>query len=167
MLRTSYKISDSLARALGAVYKRAWRQWVYAGLAVVGSIIGQRWGIAGLAGGVLVALFVNYLLMAQLSLRLLGMSWGQFASAHGPGVRAAAVLVPAVWLAAQGTRSIDGLPSIVTLGVAGATGMAIVVALYMASPARLLGDDSQWLLERVQGMVARRLRRFRGTPHPA
>src|SRR3989442_682732 len=32
LFRTSYKISDSLTRALGAVYRRAWRQWSYAAL---------------------------------------------------------------------------------------------------------------------------------------
>ncbi|MGI9422302.1 MAG: lipopolysaccharide biosynthesis protein, partial [Hyphomicrobiaceae bacterium] len=34
VFRSSYKISDSVARATGAVYRRAWRQWIFA-LAIV------------------------------------------------------------------------------------------------------------------------------------
>src|SRR3989441_68923 len=40
---TSYKLSDSLNRAVGAVYGRAWREWAYATAVVGGSIVGQRW----------------------------------------------------------------------------------------------------------------------------
>ena len=167
MLRTSYKISDSLARALGAVYKRAWRQWVYAALAIGGSIIGQQWGIAGLAAGVLVALLANYVLMAQLSLRLIGMSWGEFLGAHAAGVRAAAILAPLVWLVAQGGRAVPDLPSGIILVVAIAMAAAACGVLYLVSPIWLLGDDSQWLLERVRRLVFDRLRRFRRAPHPA
>ena len=43
IFRTSYKISDSLARAMGTVYKRAWRQAVYAAAVVIG------WGLLTLA----------------------------------------------------------------------------------------------------------------------
>src|SRR5207249_289368 len=34
LCRASYKVSDSLTRAVGAVYQRAWRQWIYAALAL-------------------------------------------------------------------------------------------------------------------------------------
>ena len=52
--RTGYKISDSLARSVGTVYKRAWRQAIYAALVVTGALVGRRWGITGVAWGVLV-----------------------------------------------------------------------------------------------------------------
>jgi len=167
MLRTSYKISDSLARALGAVYKRAWRQWVYAALAVGGGIIGQQWGIVGVAAGVLVALLTNYILMAQLSLRLIDMPWGEFLAAHGAGIRTSAFLAPLVWLVAHTGRAVLDLPSALTLILSlGAAGMGCVL-LYVVSPALLLGEDSQWLLDRLGRVVSNRLRRFRRAPHPA
>jgi hypothetical protein len=50
IFRTSYKMSDSLARATGAVYRRAWRQWLYAGAVFLGAWLGQFWGTAGVAG---------------------------------------------------------------------------------------------------------------------
>ena len=53
LFRTSYKMSDSIARSTGAVYRRAWRQVIYAALVVVGAWVGQHWGIAGVAWGAL------------------------------------------------------------------------------------------------------------------
>ena len=49
LCRASYKVSDSLTRAVGAVYRRAWRQWIYAALVIGGAVAGQHWGIAGIA----------------------------------------------------------------------------------------------------------------------
>ncbi|HEV8176828.1 MAG TPA: lipopolysaccharide biosynthesis protein, partial [Gemmatimonadales bacterium] len=47
LFRTSYKMSDSICRATGAVYRRAWRQVVYAVLVLGGSWIGSHWGVTG------------------------------------------------------------------------------------------------------------------------
>ena len=52
IFRTSYKISDSLARAMGTVYRRAWRQAVYAGAVIVGALIGTAFGLVWVAVGV-------------------------------------------------------------------------------------------------------------------
>lgn len=50
--RTSYKISTSLTRATGAVYRAAWRQWLYAGYVVVLTVTGGLlWGLVGVAAG--------------------------------------------------------------------------------------------------------------------
>ena len=46
--RTTYKISTSLTRATGAVYRAAWRQWLYAAEVVVFCVIGAR--VAGVDG---------------------------------------------------------------------------------------------------------------------
>src|SRR5699024_8902203 len=67
LFRTSYKISDSIARATGAVYKRAWRQVIYAIVVATGAWIGQHWGIEGVVIGVLIAIGINYFLMTNLS----------------------------------------------------------------------------------------------------
>src|SRR4051812_23748600 len=78
IFRTSYKISDSLARAMGTVYKRAWRQAVYAVAVVTGALVGTAFGLVWVAVGVTGAIILNYVLMADLSLRTAPISWGQF-----------------------------------------------------------------------------------------
>lgn len=86
LFRMSYKMSDSLARATGAVYKRAWRQIIYAAMVLTGTYIGQFWGLSGVAFGVVIALIVNFLLMAQLSLQLTRISASEMVKAHKPGL---------------------------------------------------------------------------------
>src|SRR2546426_9124427 len=49
LFRTSSKMGDSLTRATGAVYRRAWRQMLYAALVVGGAVVGKHWGIEGVA----------------------------------------------------------------------------------------------------------------------
>jgi O-antigen/teichoic acid export membrane protein len=86
LFRVSYKISDTLARATGSVYKRAWRQLVYAAVVVGGSYIGQFWGLYGVACGVAVALLVNFLLMTHLSMQLTDSNWSDILKAHWHGI---------------------------------------------------------------------------------
>ncbi len=67
MFRTCYRMSDSLSRATGKVYRRAWRQGLYARLVFLGALVGQTWGVR-CRGRRARRLFLNYVLMAQLSL---------------------------------------------------------------------------------------------------
>lgn len=89
LFRSSYKISDSLAKAKGAVYHRAVRKWLYAILIVLGSYIGQFQGLVGVAIGVSVAILVNYLMMAQLVHQLIGIRLKTILNLHvGGGILA-------------------------------------------------------------------------------
>jgi PST family polysaccharide transporter len=75
VFRTAYKISDTLARATGAVYRRAWRQWVFAISVFTGAGIGQMWGLSSVAVGVDLAIVLNFLLMFQLCSNLIRVTW--------------------------------------------------------------------------------------------
>lgn len=68
--RTSYKLSGSLTRATGAVYRGAWRQWLYAAEVFVGCVIGSRWGVTGVAVGASVAIVLHFLVMLHFSGRV-------------------------------------------------------------------------------------------------
>lgn len=73
--RTGYKISDSLSRALGAVYKRALRQFIYALMVAIGAYTGHFYGLTYIALGVSVAITMNFIIMTTLSLKLMNMRW--------------------------------------------------------------------------------------------
>jgi len=146
LFRTSYKMSDSLARATGAVYRRAWRQAIHALLVIGGAAIGSRWGIPGVAAGVLFAVTANFAIMAELSVRVARVSWAGVIGAH----RAAALLALGSSLAAWGVATITrqaGLPSLITLAAAGLVGIAVMVALPLYAPATFLGKDGLWMLD--------------------
>ncbi len=155
MFRTGSKLGDSLTRATGAVYRRAWRQIVYAILVVGGAIVGQRWGIAGVAWFVLGALAVNYLMMAQLSLSEAAMPWSGFWRAHLPAAAITVVCTPLVWGLATLLRQAGALP-VITLAADTALMLAGSLLLAYAFPRVFLGADGMWMMDTVRG-YARKL----------
>jgi PST family polysaccharide transporter len=158
LFRTSYKMSDSLARATGSVYRRAWRQIVYAALVVGGALVGQRWGIVGVAVAVVAALAVNFSLMAQLSLSVSGLSWASFLRVHLAPAALAAACAPVTWGVTTALRD-AALPAIVVL--AGGVIATLTWALLLAwrAPALFLGQDVLWMLETLRSYLPARLRR--------
>jgi PST family polysaccharide transporter len=82
----SYKMSDSLARATGAVYSRAWRQIIYAAVVFAAAYIGQFQGLPGVATGVCCALVINFFLMADLGIRITGITWSDLFESHQHGL---------------------------------------------------------------------------------
>ena len=84
--RGSYKIDDALARALGVMYQRSVRDAIYAAAVVLGALIGLRWGLTGVAWGVLGAVVLNYILAMQMSIKLLDCSWSQVIEALLPAI---------------------------------------------------------------------------------
>jgi O-antigen/teichoic acid export membrane protein len=148
LFRTSYKISDSICRATGAVYRRAWRQAVFAILVMAGAYYGQCEGLKGVAVGVLSALFINFLLMAQLSLRLAGMTWTSFWIAHGPALALTLVLGAEVWGLAAAARNV-GYPPVLILAIS-VSGMLLTIPLLLAGiPRVFLGHDGQWMMRKL------------------
>ena len=78
LFHSMYGLGDSLARAKGAVYWKFACHSIYAACVFSCSFIGSRWGINGVAVGVVVAITVIYLLMAWLTTKLVGASWKEY-----------------------------------------------------------------------------------------
>lgn len=163
LFRTSYKMSDSLARSTGAVYRRAWRQVWYAAFVVLGAWIGQHWGIAGVAWGALAALTFNFLVMAELSLNVAGSTWATFWRAHVPAVWLTIASFPVVWATAALLRG-GSLPPLVVLGVSLALCGATQLVLCLRAPDVFLGKDGRWVLEKLRTFLPPRLRGTRPSP---
>ena len=155
LFRTSYKISDTIARATGAVYERAWRQAIFAAAVLGGAYLGQPWGIQGVACGVFAALGLNFLLMAHLSLRLTGMTWSGLARAHVPGVVLAVVVGVTAAVAASWLRAEFGSPLVTVTLTVGLAGLAGALAVGLA-PSFFIGPTA-----------SRSSRRPRRAPLPA
>lgn len=153
--RTTYKMSDSLARAKGAVYRRAWRQGVYAAMVVLGSWIGHHWGILGVAWGVTAAILINYILMADLSLRLVPLGFPAFISAH----RCVLVLFPVValpsYVVATWLRAHE-FNVFATAIIASTTVAVTTIATIAVAPRMVLGADAIRWGTTLQRLRARR-----------
>jgi O-antigen/teichoic acid export membrane protein len=154
MFRTSSRMSDSLSRATGKVYRRAWRQGLFAGLVFFGAWVGQHWGVTGVATGVLCALFLNYVLMAQLSLTVVPVSWGKFIEAQLPALRMAIIVGGVTLAAAAATRHVR-LPSIVGLALGGIVAVGSALLLAWLVPAFALGEYGVRMRDILTGQLAR------------
>jgi O-antigen/teichoic acid export membrane protein len=160
LFRTSYKISDSLTRALGAMYRRAWRQWAYAAFVIGGAIIGQHWGLAGVAWAVLLALAVNVLLQAHLVMKLVPFTWSDLLAAHGPALLTATFLGVPAFATAQLLRAVLHLPP---LGVLSGTLVAVIgllAAVFAFWRRPFLGQDGTWLVAQIIEFSRKPLRRM-------
>jgi PST family polysaccharide transporter len=152
VFRTGYKSSDSLARATGRVFNRAWRQALYAGLVFVGALVGTRWGLNAVAAFVMIAIFANYLMMASLSIRVLGATWSSFAAAHNRGLVLAAA-VTAIALPTTLLLRNSGTNSFVVLVSTLAAVALVLGAIVRIRPTRVLGPDVMWLAGRLRDQL--------------
>lgn len=155
------RLADAAATALGAVYQAAWRQALFGLTVLVGAIIGQSWGLPGVAVAVLFALFLNFTLMTSLVLRLIGVSWREVLVAHRPGAMLAAVLGAEVWLLVEVGRMLE-LPPLATLVFGAMIIGATLIVIIRATRVAVLGPDGAWLLGLVLDRLPARLGMVRG-----
>lgn len=166
LFRTSYKLSDCVARATGAVYARAFRQAFFVAAVAGGALAGQYWGLRGVAVGVVAAITTNYFWMAQLSLRLTRLSWRAFLSAHVPGAALAAAVAAIAWGSADILRALQVLPLLLLFDVAilAAAGALLLCWLF---PSVFLGNDGRaalrLLVSRLPGWLQRATSRLTAT----
>jgi len=163
LFRTSYKVSDSLVRATGAVYQRAYRQAIYALLVLGGAWIGHHWGISGVAFGILAAIATNFLLMSQMSLTLIGMSWRTFLTAHLPGICLATLVYFEVWVVAMVMRNLAMSP-ILLLVVSSVLGFIAMFLSIRFVPSIFLGQDGIWMIKTLLEYVPGRFNYLGWTP---
>ena len=85
-LGSIYTLCDTLVVAKGLVYAQFARHSVYAGMVIMGAVLGVGHGIEGVAFAVLLAVVIMYILMAQLSIDIVDGTWHEFLRAQVPGV---------------------------------------------------------------------------------
>jgi PST family polysaccharide transporter len=158
LFRMSSKISDACTKAAGEVYIRALLQFAYAGAVVVGAIIGQRWGVGGVAVAVSAAMGLNWLSMAWLSRSVTGLSWGRFARAQTPAALLAAVIGGAVAVVAHLSRAAH-LGILARLLAAGLVAGAVTLAASRLGPRLFLGSHGIWAVGQVEQLLRRGARR--------
>ena len=143
LFRMSSKISDACTKAAGAVYARALRQGAFAALVILGAIIGQRWGVGGVAVAVSIAMGINFLSMAALGRSVTGLSWSRFVRAHAPGALLASLISIATAAIAAATRAAH-LGKVPVLAAAGLTAGAVGLAALRLQPELFLGPHGAW-----------------------
>jgi O-antigen/teichoic acid export membrane protein len=78
--------AGAVAKATGKVYEEAWRQLVFALILIVGALIGYKYGIEGVGLAVVISSLWFYLSMAQLTNKIISITWSEFLKAQLPGI---------------------------------------------------------------------------------
>ena len=131
-------IDVTAIRALGAVYREAWRKALFALLMVLGVWLGTRWGLAAAAAAIVAARILLHLLLTQLALALLGLRWRRLLRCHAP----------ALW-AATGLAERAALPTPATLAIGLAAWAGAAAAAVHAAPGFARPRSVPWLLVRL------------------
>lgn len=159
--RMSSKITDACVKAAGAMYSRALIQGVYAATVMLAALIGQRWGVGGVAVAVSIAMGLNWLAMAALGRAVTGLSWPRFVRAQTPGALLGVLIGGAAAVTVQATRAAH-LGGIAVLIVGALTAAAVAFAVWWRRSELLLGPHGTWasrhvaeLLRDVSGRRAR------------
>jgi PST family polysaccharide transporter len=136
--RVSYKIDNSLARATGNVYQRSLRDAVYAATVVLGAWAGLRWGLQGVATGVLIAVVLNDVMAIKMSLGIIHSSWLEYFKTQTPGLVLSAVVL-AAGLPTRMLLHANGMPDWLVLGVSGGISGLCLAGIFFWQPQRILG----------------------------
>ena len=117
--RLIHKVSDPTARALGATYARAWRQWVFAIVLMLLSIALSSHSLQGISCAVVAASMLDAVLMIWLCSDLTGLSLRDLAEAVMPGARLGVItLIALVPIMRASPETSLGNAGIVALGAA-------------------------------------------------
>lgn len=144
MFRVSYKISDSLTRAKAAVYRRAWRQFIYAVMVFLGSFIGARYfGLAGVAIGISIAVTVNYCLMTDLSCRILDLPYSKVIQSLYPAMSLTSLVAVSCFISVQALRENLDTEFLIFVGAVSVSGAISLVSMWIL-PKFFLGPDGYW-----------------------
>jgi PST family polysaccharide transporter len=138
--RLAYRITEAMAFSKNALAGTALRQTLYGAMVVGGSLIGSKWGVAGIAVGVTAALAVFFVLSAGYANRLSRTSLSQFVSAHAPAVFLTAVVVACIsMLKSMFLCHFSPLNSL----LGGATAFLLISAAFVLfGPEFLFGDSA-------------------------
>ena len=148
LFRMICKLSSSMTRATGAVYERAWRQIVYAAMVLIGSYIGQYWGINGVAFGVAFALSINFILMVHLSIKLTNLTWIDIFKVHRNAILIGIIVGLASYIVALLCRSYN-VPNIITLLLAFFGASIPLLLTYIYAPNLIISVDLRELYDKL------------------
>jgi PST family polysaccharide transporter len=145
----------ALDGALGDMRKRMMRDGLYAASVLLGSMLGVRFGLTGVAAAVLGAIVINYLVAAAMSIKLLGSSWTEYLRAQMPGFGLGVLAVGLALVGRLGLQQLHATPLVVLIGTwLLTTGVLLILLFFRPS---LSGRYGVRLLQLAGSGLAERL----------
>lgn len=145
-LRLGHTMNSMPAKVTGAVYKVAWVGGGYAILVLVGTWIGSYFGMGGVAFAVLIALAFQFILLTNISLKLVQISWADLLALHVPAAALTAVIGLVSWSLTTALRAL-GQSAVLILPATALAALACIVLCIRFLPSVFVGRDGTWGLQ--------------------
>ncbi len=153
--RMGFQLNIAAISATGAIYPAAWRQGLYAAAVLTGALIGQHWGLPGVAGGVVCAMFLHFLTNSHLIIHITALRPSEFIWAHQRGLLLGSLIGIELAVLATLLRNADATPIAILVVCTLALAVTMTVVLrYLAD--MLIGPDALWLLRSIARRLPRR-----------
>ena len=136
-----YEISHRLIMAKGNTYSLGRIQIFYAGLVVLGTWIGLRWGVDGVAIGVMLAMVVDTILVVVIVLKLIEIKWYVIFNDLIPIVVSSCILGLCGWIISFTLRFLN-FHSIAVLLIVGLSCFLIWSLFWRLSPTFFFGSTA-------------------------
>lgn len=133
MLRNVYLMAYCLDAAMGAMRKRTIRDGIYGLAVLLGSVVGARFGLTGVATGVVLAIAVNYLVGAAMSIAMLGATWRDYARSQLPAFALGLVTASIAYPVRLGLLA-GGFSQLIVLVLTAGVSLAALALLYAIRP---------------------------------
>jgi PST family polysaccharide transporter len=159
--RVAYKVNATLLQSVGAVYIHARREGLYAFLVISGSLIGQKWGIAGVATAVLVALASHFLTISWAALRHLSVAPWQFLALQFHGLCIALLTGLLTWGISSALNH-SNLPIAVVLLTTITILLVVTSILLLWFPSSLVGKENLVLFQNLLDLTSKTIPRLSG-----
>ena len=154
--RVGYRISVTIAKSSAVIYKNAYLQMVYTALIITAAFVGKNWGVNGVATGVTLAIFVQFMLMSNLGISITNLTWKRFLYLHLPALLYTALLCPFV----LGITYVARVNDISNLGVLvfNFTAVSIVtLVLLKFKMYQFLGEEIGTIFQKVNSIIMKKL----------
>jgi O-antigen/teichoic acid export membrane protein len=155
MLRNVYLMAYCLDGAMGAMRQRTVRDGIYALAVVLGSLAGTRFGLVGVSTGVVLAIAVNYLVGAAMSLRMLGATWRDYARSQLPAFGLGFLTAVIAYAVRLGLIAAD-FSQLVVLSLTCCISLALLGLLYLVQPA-VIGQYGNMALRHFAAALSAKL----------
>ncbi|MDP4985717.1 lipopolysaccharide biosynthesis protein [Pseudoalteromonas tunicata] len=167
LFKCVFNLAGSLVQALGFVYAELRRQCVYLVLLGVGCFVAVQWGLEYVAWVVVIASFFLYIMMAQLVLRLVAISWFEFFKSQQAAIVLSALILIVGIVFNRLMLQVEGLPYEISLGLFIVVCAITFIAGFLFLPKALIGTMPNICLDKVQHKMPAILIRYliRFSPH--
>ncbi len=137
IFRTLSKLGDSLLRAKDAVFQGSWFKAVYVLLIGVGIYLATPYGMRAVAGAIVAATFIHYVMNMYMVTKLIGIKWNKLVGALFPSIALGIISWVAAFVASKILNLIE-LPLLIKLLLELALVFGVVGLAVFLRP-RLLG----------------------------